>query len=118
MKRTAHYAAAITISSLLLGLTISPGCSLIEGQQDCEEACAELTRCGLADVGSCGAYCTGMLAGVAIAGCDDEFDAQNECAKSSTDCDTGASQCVKKIEAFSACMEAYCKKNPTGQGCP
>jgi hypothetical protein len=113
-----RHAAALALLALFATLGIAPGCSLIEGQKDCEAACSELNRCGLFDVGSCGGYCTGMVAGVAIAGCDDEFDAQNECAKDSTDCSTGASKCVKQVEAFSKCMETYCAKNPTGQGCP
>lgn len=121
MKRASsihRFAASIVISAALAMLAIAPGCSLIEAQQDCENACAELNRCGVASVGSCGAYCTGMVAGVAIAGCEDEFDAQNQCATASNDCSTGAAKCTKQVEAFGACMEAYCKDHPTGQGCP
>ena len=118
-RHFAHRAAAMIVLLTAFGaLAIAPGCALIEAQQDCEAACAELNRCGLVDVGSCGAYCTGMVAGVAIAGCEDEFDAQNDCAKANSDCSTGAGKCVSKVESFSKCMAAYCADNPTGQGCP
>lgn len=111
-------AASVVIAAAFAVLAVAPGCGLIDAQQDCEAACDELNRCGVASVGSCGAYCTGMVAGVAIAGCGDEFDAQNECATATNDCSTGAAKCTDKVKAFGDCMAAYCKDHPTGQGCP
>ncbi|MFT3772407.1 MAG: hypothetical protein QM820_43995 [Minicystis sp.] len=111
--------AALAVFSAGVAIVAVPGCSLIESQQDCESSCDMLNQCGVLQTNSCGSYCTGLVAGSTIAGCGDEFDAQNECGKSITTCDAqSAAKCAPQVKAFAECMDAYCKKTPGAQGCP
>ena len=114
----AHRLAALFAFTSLTAALVAPGCNIIEAQQDCEDACAELDRCGVAELGSCSGYCAGMVAGSVVAGCGDEFDAQNTCALANNDCAAGAATCAIEVAAFATCMKGYCDKNPSGQGCP
>jgi len=109
--------AALALVAAAASLWAASGCALIEGTQDCQKACEQLNQCGVLHSGSCGAYCASLVAGAAIAGCADEFDAQNVCGKDLDAC-TGAAACAPQAEAFGKCMDAYCKKTPGGQGCP
>jgi hypothetical protein len=109
------FAAALALGAGSLGV---PGCFLVESQQDCEKSCDMLNQCGVLASGSCGTYCAALVAGVTIAGCGDEFDAQNDCGKSLTECTDAATKCEKQVKAFATCMDEYCKKTPNGQGCP
>lgn len=110
--------AALALFSGAALLLAGPGCSIIESQQDCEKSCDLLNQCGVLESDSCGAYCAGFVAGAAVAGCGDEFDAQNECGKTIDECGASAAKCATQVKAFADCMAAYCKETPGGQGCP
>ena len=115
--RVHHLAAlALTAAGLLLG---APSCSLIQSQDDCETSCNLLVSCGvLPPSTTCGSYCTGMVALSVVAGCQDQLDAQNQCANDNGDCTNAALNCNGKVSAFASCIDAYCKKTPGASGCP
>ncbi len=112
---------ACALSAALLGAAAfaGPACSLIDAGSDCKSACETLKTCGLLSTGDCGVYCAGMVSGAVIAGCNDQFDAQNQCAKANTQCTaSSAGMCATQTEAFAKCMKDYCSSHPDGQGCP
>lgn len=116
--RSPFLQAAALVLTLGAAILAVPGCFLIESQQDCESSCELLNKCGVLASGNCGTYCAGLVAGATVAGCGDEFDAQNDCGKSLSGCDTAAAKCAPQVKAFASCMEAYCKQHPGSQGCP
>jgi hypothetical protein len=111
------------LSAILLGAAtlVAPGCfvkDLVDSEDDCTSSCNVLNKCGLINTSDCGAYCTGLLAGVTLSGCSDQFDAQNTCAAANPNCGaSSASMCSPQTEAFAQCMKNYCTMHPTGEGC-
>jgi hypothetical protein len=114
---------AFSLSAVLLGAAFlaGPGCfvkDLIDSGQDCTASCNVLNECGLIQTSDCGAYCAGLVTGAVIAGCNDQFDAQNACAETNTQCGAdSAAMCAPQTEAFAQCMKDYCTMHPTGEGC-
>ena len=108
---------ALTILAGGAALSAASGCSIISDESDCSSACSLFNDCGVIHTGSCGAYCAALVAGSAVAGCGDQFDAQNECAKTNNVCSTAVEGCASDVEAFATCMAAFCKKTPSAQGC-
>jgi hypothetical protein len=74
--------------------------------------------CGVIQPSNCGLYCTSLTEGATVAGCGDQFDAQNACGKANTDCNSAKANCTSQADAFSKCMRDYCTMNPMGTGCP
>ena len=111
---------ALALSAAILGAAalIGPACNLISEGDDCKSACTTLTTCGLLHTNDCGVYCSAMVYSVGLAGCGSQFDAQNACAKSNTDCSKAQSACSTQTTAFTKCMQDYCTTNPMGDGCP
>jgi hypothetical protein len=111
-------AYALTILAGGAALSAASGCGIIAAETDCNSACSLYKDCGvLPTSASCGGYCAALVPGTVIAGCGDEFDAQNQCAKDNGVCSTAATACVAPIEALGACMATFCKKTPSAQGC-
>jgi hypothetical protein len=113
-------ARLFVLSVVLLGASVfaGPSCSIIQNGQDCSDGCSTLKMCGLIQTSDCGLYCAGLTEGVTIAGCGDQFDAQNTCAKANTDCSNATANCSAQTAAFTKCMMDYCNMHPMGSGCP
>ena len=113
-------ALAATLATLAgAALLASAGCSLIDATSDCSSGCNTLKTCGTLSVSDCGLYCASAVSGAPLAGCLDQLNAQDNCAKANTTCSTTAeASCVSEVTAFTQCMANYCSSNPSGQGCP
>lgn len=120
--RTMHKLAlrASAFSLVVFGAVIfaTPACSIISAASDCQDACEQLTKCGVLMESNCTLYCAGLVTGATVAGCADKFDAQNTCATDNKECVDAAKNCAEKVKDFGLCMNTYCKDHPTGDGCP
>jgi hypothetical protein len=115
-------AAALCFALSGAALLAAPGCGIanvINSGTDCNDSCKILTACGVLHTGDCGLYCAGLVTGAVTAGCDDQFAAQNTCAKNNGQCDSPASEaaCAPQVMAFASCMKSYCTTNPSADGC-
>jgi hypothetical protein len=112
-------ALAVTAALLSAALVDAAGCNLIDATSDCSSACNTLKSCGELPTGDCGLYCASAVSGATTGGCLDQLNAMISCAKSNPQCGTSAAtSCSSQVTTFTQCMEAYCAKNPDGQGCP
>ena len=122
MRRTpALFLRACALGAALLGAgsLAAPGCSFIDASSDCSSACNTLKTCGTLPVNDCGLYCASAVSGAPLAGCLDQLNAQDSCAKANPTCSASASaSCTPEVTAFTQCMANYCASNPSGQGCP
>lgn len=114
-----HFLRACALVILATGAAVSAasGCGLIAAESDCTSACTLFNTCGLTKTGSCGGYCAALVAGAAVAGCNAEFETQNQCAKDHSVCTTAAQACAPDVAAFATCMAAFCKKTPSASAC-
>ena len=119
VRASCFRACALTATLLGAAVLAGPGCSLIDASSDCSSACNTLKGCGVLPTGDCGLYCASAVSGASVAGCLDQLNAQNACAKANPTCSASSSTtCVTEIKALSTCMASYCASNPSGQGCP
>ena len=101
MRRTpALLLRACALAAALLGAAAlaAAGCSFIDASSDCGSACNILKGCGTLPVNDCGLYCASAVSGAPLAGCLDQLNAQDSCAKANPTCSTAASaSCTSEI---------------------
>ncbi len=113
---------AVAALALLGAAYLAPGCAvsdLISSGEDCSTACNALNKCGLIKTSDCGGYCAGLESSALLAGCSDQFAAQNSCGAANTQCTASSAQmCAPQTKALTQCIKNYCDNHPGGEGCP
>ena len=102
------------IAALLLLVTLAAGCR--SAASTCVSVCTEITACRGAARTDCTASCAEYISLDAVAGCAAPFDALLRCQSSLPDVCKG-DPCNDASNAWRACLQPYCAKNPATAGC-
>jgi hypothetical protein len=115
MRSARHLAALALLASAGLSSCVVP---LASADQNCVSYCMLLQGCGVsgAPSGDCNAWCTAFATDLDRVGCKTQFDDAASCVVGEGTC--AAASCGSETQAFSACTQAFCMKNPSDPACP
>jgi hypothetical protein len=120
MVRTfGRWIARVSLVLALGGLAFQASCAgASEEPGDCSKLCEKAQDdCPLLPRADCQSQCLYEDARAQKTGCTDEVDAVARCSKNLDDICTTPTACDPQVDAFWACVGAYCAKHPSSRYC-